>query len=138
MRNFSLDRRTLLRGAGGAAVALPFLDVMRPRRASAQATPRRYVVCFAGMSLGRDNAGPIHDLLAQIVPTTLGAGYNLPLALMPLAPVQNDVSIVSGLRIPGSGPGGRDGAGFHKSTVSPLLTGVSSDGASPNCIGKTS
>jgi hypothetical protein len=39
----TLDRRTLLRGAGKVAIALPFLDAMTPRRAQAQAAalPKR-------------------------------------------------------------------------------------------------
>jgi hypothetical protein len=44
-----ISRRTLLRGASGVALALPFLDAMRPRRAAAQAattTPRRIMFCF--------------------------------------------------------------------------------------------
>jgi hypothetical protein len=41
----TLDRRTLLRGAGGVAIALPFLDAMWPARARAQATrPKRFFV----------------------------------------------------------------------------------------------
>jgi hypothetical protein len=40
-----LNRRTLLRGAGGVAVALPFLDAMWPARAQAQAArPKRFFV----------------------------------------------------------------------------------------------
>lgn len=43
-----LSRRTLLRGAGGVALALPFLEAMRPRTARAQAmtAPRRIIFCF--------------------------------------------------------------------------------------------
>ncbi len=41
----TLHRRTLLRGAGGVAIALPFLDAMWPARAQAQAMrPRRFFV----------------------------------------------------------------------------------------------
>jgi len=40
-----MSRRTLLRGASGVAVALPFLDAMLPRRAHAAATPKR-LFCF--------------------------------------------------------------------------------------------
>jgi uncharacterized protein DUF1552 len=39
-----LARRTVLRGAGGVAIALPFLDAMWPRRASAAALPKRLFV----------------------------------------------------------------------------------------------
>lgn len=42
-----LSRRTLLRGAGAAGLALPFLEIMQPRRASAQtATAARRFVGF--------------------------------------------------------------------------------------------
>ncbi len=36
-----MNRRTLLRGAGGVAIALPFLEAMSPRQAHAQALPKR-------------------------------------------------------------------------------------------------
>lgn len=43
-----LSRRTLLRGAGGIGLSLPFLDVMRPRslRAQEQGAPRRILFAF--------------------------------------------------------------------------------------------
>jgi hypothetical protein len=41
-----LHRRTLLRGAGGVAIALPFLDAMTPRRASAATLPKRFFTFF--------------------------------------------------------------------------------------------
>src|SRR5262245_20748946 len=43
-----ISRRTLLRGTGGIALALPLLDAMRPRAARAQAamTPLRILFCF--------------------------------------------------------------------------------------------
>jgi hypothetical protein len=41
----TLSRRTLLRGAGGVGIALPFLDAMSPARArAADAVPRRFFV----------------------------------------------------------------------------------------------
>jgi hypothetical protein len=41
-----LSRRTLLRGAGGVAIALPFLDAMIGRQARAAALPRRLFTFF--------------------------------------------------------------------------------------------
>jgi len=43
-----ISRRTLLRGASGVGLALPFLDAMRPRAVRAQAamTPRRIIFAF--------------------------------------------------------------------------------------------
>src|SRR5437867_2687874 len=117
MRTLTLDRRSVLRGAGGAALALPFLEAMLPRRlAAAPAPPRRYVVCFAGMSLGRDNTGKLSD----IVPDRIGADYDLKVPLAPLADVKREVTVVSGLDLPIGGAGGRI-AEFHKSSLSPLL-----------------
>lgn len=133
MRGSKLDRRSLLRGAAGAAVALPFLEAMLPRKAYAQAAPKRYVVCFAGMSLGRDNAGKLTD----IIPDVAGANFDLKPPLAPLEAVKNDVTVVSGLRIPIGGAGGRL-PGFHKSSLSPLLSGVLPPSTSPDCHGPTS
>src|SRR6185436_19293906 len=95
--------------------------------------PRRYIVCFAGMSLGRDNAGKLTD----IVPDRVGTGFDLKPPLQPLAPIQDDVIVVSNLKIPVGGPGGRLG-GFHKSSISPLLSGVTPTSTAPNCNGPTS
>src|SRR3954471_399409 len=128
-----LHRRALLRGAGGVAIGLPFLEAMFPRGVSAQTAPRRYIVCFAGMSLGRDNAGKLTD----IVPDNVGPAFALKVPLKPLAPIQDDVLVVSNLRIPVGGAGGRLG-GFHKSSISPLLAGVSPLDIRPNCNGPTS
>lgn len=48
-----LDRRTLLRGAAGVALALPFLEAMMPRRVRAQDTlaPQRFGVFFSANGL---------------------------------------------------------------------------------------
>jgi hypothetical protein len=100
---------------------------------AAPAPPKRYVVCFAGMSLGRDNTGKLSD----IVPDKLGADYDLKVPLAPLADVKREVTVVSGLDIPTSGPGGRIPE-FHKSSLSPLLSGVHPTSPSPNCLGPTS
>jgi len=61
-----LDRRTLLRGAGGAAVALPVLDAMLtaggrlPRAHAANGLPpRRLVVVFTGEGFPMDQWRPI-------------------------------------------------------------------------------
>ena len=133
MRNFKLDRRTFLRGAGGVAIGLPFLEAMLPRRAYAQAAPKRFVLCFAGMSLGRDNTGKLTD----IVPDGTGTGFTFKPPMQALAPLKDDVTVVSGLRIAIDGPGGRLG-GFHKSSISALLAGTRPASIGPDCNGPTS
>jgi len=42
-----ISRRTILRGAAGAAIALPWLEAMSPRRARAATTPKRFIVMFS-------------------------------------------------------------------------------------------
>ena len=43
-----LSRRHFLRGAGGAVIALPFLNAMAPS-ASAAPGPKRFIVFFTGL-----------------------------------------------------------------------------------------
>jgi hypothetical protein len=61
-----LSRRTLLRGAGGILVGLPFLDEMQPRvvRAQDAQVPMRLITMFFGLGVARDEstqqfAGPL-------------------------------------------------------------------------------
>ena len=125
-----ISRRALLRSAGGAAIALPALDIMSNRRGAAYAQssqlPKRFIVCFGGQSLGGDG-DPLHN---DYVPNTVGRNYDLKSALAPLAPVQAEVSVVSGLAIPTANGGAVPAAGrrddFHVSSLSPLLSGVRS------------
>lgn len=120
-----LSRRTFLRGAGGIGIGLPLLECMGTARAAAPA-PIRFLLTFGGFSLGADE-DPTPNLL---LPTTTGRGYALTEAGMPLAAVQNEITLISGLRIPAATIGlqtptaGR-GSGidsFHWHT-NPLFTG---------------
>jgi hypothetical protein len=143
MSRFRIPRRTFLRGVGGTTVALPFLEVMGERRAHA-APPKRYLVCFAGTSLGQGRTN-------QLVPTGVGPNYDIKRALAPLGAtntmnrfgafnVRDEVSVVSGMKIPWAAsppPGGRVN-NWHSSSVSPLLSGVRATSASPACRGVTS
>lgn len=144
---FKLSRRAFLRGLGGTAVALPLLDCMLDPRGEAYSAgpldrlgrgapgrspqaagtiPRRYVVVFDGQSLGCDN-DPVHD---YYVPDTIGPDYDLKTALAPLADVKNEVTVVSGLKIPtangGPVPAGGRSDDFHINSLSPLFSGVRS------------
>ena len=45
IRNKSLSRRTVLKGAGGVALALPFLEILAPKRAfAATGAAQRFVL----------------------------------------------------------------------------------------------
>ncbi len=122
MKRFKLGRRALLRGLAGAALPLPWLEAMSPPTARAQAAllPKRYVVTFGGLSSGDPSL---------IVPDTLGAGYDVKRALAPLMElnVRDEVSVISGLRMPQDGPGGWTGR-WHSSSLGPLVSGVQASG----------
>jgi hypothetical protein len=135
-----LQRRSLLRMAGGAAAALPMLELTHgtrlTRAGGGTGIPTRYLFIYCGVSSGRSGSGQM------TVPTTIGGGYDLPRSLAPLGTgtlpwgrgtgygVQDEVSVVSGLTIPWADavgqtppPGGRSPE-FHYNTVGPLVSGV--------------
>jgi hypothetical protein len=121
MPRFTLPRRAVLRGLAGAAVSLPMLELMQqsPRARAQTPLPTRYLVTFGGLSTGHP------DL---IVPDTVGTDYDVKRALAPLADVKADVSVLSGLVLPQSGPGGWTGR-WHSSSVGPLVCGVRAPGS---------
>jgi hypothetical protein len=157
MKSVRLQRRSLLRGAAGAVVALPLLECMLPQRSAAQAqsAPKRYAILFAGQALGGDeyakdaqrvNGQTLMQAGHHIVPATEGEGYELTTPLRPLAALREDFSLISGLSIPYSTtstepsevpPGGafRD---FHGGGASPLLSGVRSTSSSFTAAGISS
>lgn len=92
-----IHRRTLLRGMlGGAAVALglPTLDIFLDHHGEAfaggDAFPRRFGLWFWGNGIGPDPS--------LWIPTGTGPSYQLSPILAPLAPVQSDITVVSGLK----------------------------------------
>ncbi len=83
-----MSRRALLRGAGGVALGLPFLDVMRPRLAHAQTgIPKRFVTVFSAN-------GSIMD---QWQPSGSETNFTLSPILSPLQAHKEDLLILRGL-----------------------------------------
>lgn len=135
MPTLRLPRRTFLRGLGGAAVALPMLEIMLDGNGVAQAAgdplPLRYLVCFGGFSLTTDGA-PLDD---AYIPTATGPGYPLGAGLLPLQAhgVHDQVTVVSGLSIPSQIaqdenapiPAGGRTVHFH-AHVNPVVSGMRS------------
>lgn len=124
-----ISRRTLLRGATGAVLALPMLECMLPaRNAYAVTPPKRYLLTFGGFSLNKGlNGVPAPQ---AFVPDNYGPGYDLKAAVTNLQPVASEVTFVSGLDIPHATdvstmpPASRYiGDSFHFHT-GPLLCGV--------------
>jgi hypothetical protein len=113
IRKKVLDRRTFLRGAG-TALALPFLDAMIPalHASTWKSTPRLGFVYVSN--------GVIQN---QWKPATTGASFELPQILKPLAPVRDQINILSGLAHRQADTFG-DGTGDHPRASAVWLTGV--------------
>jgi hypothetical protein len=108
--NRPLSRRTILRGAGGAAIALPWLEAMRPRRAHAAAAPvRRFIVMFSPN-------GTIPSAWTP-VPGSGETDFTLSPILAPLETHKADLVVISGLDQKGAGGDG------HQNGIGGMLTG---------------
>lgn len=107
-----ISRRTFLRGAG-AALALPALEVMAPSIARAQQMgappPRRILAYYV--------PNGIH--MRAWTPAQTGAAWELSPMLTSLAPVKDDLLILSGVS---NLPARPDGPGDHASGTGAFLT----------------
>lgn len=107
-----LNRRTLLRGAGGVAISLPLLDAMiAPRRAHAQSQmPTRFVVFYT----------PGGTEMSSWRPSGTETSFTLPYILAPLEPLKEHIIVVDGLNldVTQTGPGHP-----HAKGMGGLLTG---------------
>jgi hypothetical protein len=68
-------------------MALPWLEVMAPRRAHAQAAPLRFAMVYS----------PNGFLMDRWTPTSTGTGWAMPPLLAPLAPYKDDINILTGV-----------------------------------------
>jgi hypothetical protein len=112
-----LSRRSLLRGFG-TALALPALDAMLPALGSAAKAAKRIApnrMVFVYVPNGVD--------MRNWRPTTIGAAYDLPKILSPLASVRENLTVFSGLK-DHNGEALGDGPGDHARAAASFLTGV--------------
>lgn len=159
-RSTKLHRRAVLRGLGGAVVALPVLECMLNDSGTALAQaagsiPKRYAIVFAGQPLGGDdyaknqqriNGQTMTQAGHHITPAEAGSGYTITTPLRPLSALQAEFSLVSGMRIPYSTtsaeaadvPEGGAFRDFHGGGSSPLLSGVRSTSSTFSARGITS
>jgi hypothetical protein len=105
-----LSRRTLLKGLG-AAIALPWLEAMG-FAAKAPAAPRRMAFFYV--------PNGVH--MPDWTPSQVGA-FELPAILQPLAPVKDELLVLSGLTCDKARPHG-DGPGDHARAMAAFLTGA--------------
>lgn len=99
-RKWQIPRRTFLRGAG-AAIALPWLDVMSTASsfsAETNSPPQRMVFVYLPNGLEME----------YFTPATEGKDFELPRILKPLEKFRGDFSVLSGLDNSEPGHGGGD------------------------------
>lgn len=109
-----IDRRTVLRGMG-AAMALPYLDIMAPTTAVASTVARPVKMAFMFVPNGIN--------MQHWTPSTVGKGYELNDILSPLAGMREEVSVLTGLAQMHAFANG-DGPGDHARSSASWLTGV--------------
>lgn len=105
-----LSRRTVLRGLGGAAIALPWLEAFTPREAAGArlSPPKRFVVMFSAN-------GSLPSLWS---PTGGETDFSLSPILSPLESHRDDLVIIKG--VDQQGLGGDD----HQVGIGGMLTGA--------------
>lgn len=113
-----LSRRTVLRGLG-AAISLPWLEVMGPVTAWAnQESPARTApnrLAFLYVPNGKN--------MADWTPSSEGPDFALPKILEPLGELRSDVNVLTGLTADKARAHG-DGGGDHARALAAFLTGA--------------
>jgi hypothetical protein len=118
MARLSLSRRTVLKGLG-ISLGLPWLESLVGQSAQAAATKSAAVPPTRMAFLFVPNGIHMRDW----TPSTEGVGFELPYILEPLAEVQDELTILSGLTHD-KGRANGDGPGDHARSASVFLTGA--------------
>jgi hypothetical protein len=107
----AISRRAFLRGAGGVAIALPFLSAMTEKEARALPFPKRFVVFFTGLGTVKN----------AWVPSGTETDFTLGKILSPLAPFKKDLLVLEGIDMESAyhGPGDP-----HQLGIGQALTGT--------------
>ena len=112
-----LPRRTVLRGLG-ASLALPLLDGMVPAMAAIRNTAANPVRRFGAIYV------PNGVEMRAWTPTGKGTKLELSPVLQPLAPVRDQINVLTGLADNVAIPRDGEGVGDHARAASTWLTGV--------------
>src|SRR5262245_45938154 len=111
MRFKPLNRRTFLRGLGGAAISLPFLNAMENKQVIAAPFPKRLVIFFSANGTIPGNWTPAGG----------ESDFTLGPILAPLEPHKQDLLILQGLDNEAAHHGPGDG---HQTGMGCMLTGI--------------
>jgi uncharacterized protein DUF1552 len=117
----TLSRRTLLKGALGVGVALPWLELMRPRGIRAQSAvdaPKRFGIFFSPCGTIPENWAPVHD------PRAPETEFELSPILSPLEPFKNDLVVLRGMNFESSNFKYGPIANVHDQGMTHMLTAV--------------
>ncbi len=116
LRPGQLSRRTVLKGAGGAALGLPFLEAMRGPRSSlaqtvpgytAEGAPKRFVVFFT----------PNGTIREHWTPNVAGRDFDFKRILQPIEAFRDKLLVIDGVDQTGTGGDG------HQNGMQGMLTG---------------
>ena len=117
-KRWSIDRRTMLRGAG-ASIALPFLDSMawgRDAQAGATAAKNRFCTFFIPFGVTGVPKGHRHEMWNWLPEERADGSYHFREVMKSLNPLKDRVTIVQGLHHLGEPGGHGSGDGFLTGT----------------------
>lgn len=111
-----MSRRTLLRGLGGVAVALPFMESMLPAATSTASSSGRTRLGFFYVPHGA--------VMDKWTPATSGANFAMSPTLKSLEPYRNWLNVVSDLALPAAYTEDASAAANHSSSCASYLSGA--------------
>jgi len=113
-----LSRRTLLRGAGGIALALPFMESMLPAAAKGgmSSPPSRTRLGFFYVPHGA--------VMEKWTPATVGKNFAMSPTLKPLEAFRSHLNVVTGLALPLAYTEDASAAANHSSSCATYLSGA--------------
>jgi hypothetical protein len=115
-----LSRRAMLKGALGLGVALPWLELMRPRglRAAGANQPKRFGVFFSPCGTIPENWRPTFG------PNRMDTDFELSPILKPLEPYKSDIVVLRGMNFESSHNRFGPIANVHDQGMTHMLTAV--------------
>ncbi|HXI58901.1 MAG TPA: DUF1552 domain-containing protein [Polyangia bacterium] len=107
-----ISRRAVIRGAGGVAIGLPFLEAMRPRHASAAGpNPKRFITWYSANG----------QMPAYWYPMGSETNFTLNAAHKPLEPYKSKLILFNGVK---NDAGNDPVYGGHQGSFASMLTGA--------------